>query len=638
MTKINWTPLHLHTHFSLLDGISKPENVAKKCGELGYSACAITDHGSVSGAVDFIQACNKQNIKPILGSELYVSNKDSNIKDSTNALKHCSHLVVLSKNLKGWKNLIKITSKANDTDNYYYRPRLDIEKIREYSGDLIAFSGHPGSMLAKCMFDENGNLISNPTEEVVKHALYYQEIFGKGNFFIEIQQIYHETFPIAKTIVEILREASELTNIPCVATADSHYINSSDAIDQRVILCSMLKTTLNKVNNAIANSEEFGLSGFFKSDKFHIPTLQEMQSVHTEEEINNAYLIENMCEKYNILKNPQLPKFDCPNGLTENEYLKELCRRGWKEKIANKGLNENVYKDRVLMELGVIEQANLSGYFLIVQDYVNWAKNQGWLVGPGRGSVGGSLVAYLINITTIDPIKYNLIFERFYNSGRNTKDNVSLPDIDVDFPITKKDLVVDYIRNKYGHDKVTQISTFGALQGRSALKEVLRVHDACSFYEMNEISKCLPQKHMISDQLEESQETSIIRWTLENEPDLVKDYCRLDDNGNYTGDYAQYFEQAARLEGIYKSQGKHPAGVVITPEPVSEICPIVIDKKTSRPIAGIEMEGLANIGGGKMDVLGCAVFDKLMCVNELLATGKCSSMNDLVNESEELDD
>ena len=274
--------------------------------------------------------------------------------------------------------------------------------------------------------------------------------------------------------------------------------------------------------------------------------------------------------------------------------------------------------DRIKYELQVIEEANLAGYFLIVQDYVNWAKNQGWLIGCGRGSAAGCLISYLLNITSIDPIKYELLFSRFYNRGRNTKDHISLPDIDIDFPITKRQYVIDYLRTKYGKDRVCQMATFGRLQGRGALKEVLRVNNVCDFETMNLITKNLPQEAEINDQMEESDETSIIRWTLQNEPQDLIDWCKMDEEGNLSGEYAQFFEQAIRLEGTYKSQGKHAAGVIVAAEPLDKVCPMIRDKNSDEKIAGMNMGDLESMGHVKLDILGVVVLDKLMKTNDLL--------------------
>ena len=331
--------------------------------------------------------------------------------------------------------------------------------------------------------------------------------------------------------------------------------------------------------------------------------------------------IADMSEEYDILGSPTLPKFKCPEDVEEETYLRQLCREGWKAKLSNTsklGPNENIYVDRITKELEVISDANLSGYFLIVRDIVANIKENDWLPGPGRGSAAGCLVSYLIGVTQVDPIEHGLIFERFYNAGRNTEDHISLPDIDIDVPATKRDETIDYIREKYGRDKVGQMVTFGRLQGRSALKEVLRMNQACSYDEMNVITKSLPHEHEISDQLADMGGQSVIEWALANQPDTLRDYCRLNDDGTLEGDYSKLFEQAMRIEGTFKSQGKHAAGVVISSNSLDKVCPMVRDKKGSEKIAGMEMNDLEAMGHVKFDILGVSLLDKIMGIRSVL--------------------
>ena len=369
------------------------------------------------------------------------------------------------------------------------------------------------------------------------------------------------------------------------------------------------------------------VDSFFKLQRFHIPSPEEMLEYgNTQEEVENTQLVSERCEDYNILGPPQLPKFKWTEGKSEEEYLIQLCREGWK-KFAKPNWDKQIYGDRVKHELSVINESGLAGYFLIVQDYVNWTKNQGVLVGVSRGSAGGSLVSYLLGITGIDPIKYGLIFERFYNKGRNTKDRVSLPDIDIDFPITYRDKVVEYISNRYGKNRVAQMITFNKLMGRGALKEVLRNHSACDFKTMNEITKSLPHEHEVSDQLEATGETSIIEYVLKHDSDSVKDYCRLKD-GVCEGDYGQYFAQAIRIEGTIKSTGRHAAGVMISAQDLNVSCPMVRDKDGHQKICGFDMYGCEDIGLGiKADILSLLMLDRLMGVNSLLQYGKINYEN-----------
>lgn len=605
MTFVN---LHCHSHFSLLDGLSKADQIVDRCVELGYTACALTDHGSISGAVQFIKECNEKNIKGIVGAEFYVTENDATIKEKSNIV---SHQIILAKNYQGWLKLIQLVSRSNDIDVFYYKPHIDINMMSEIcaGNDLISFSGHPGSTL---------DLRINNMSDAENYIGLMKNIFGNENFFIEIQRIDPQNFPQFAQLSNKMRELAHNTNTKTIATADSHYARREDAIDQRVLLCSSLQLTFRDIKNR----SDIPLEGFFRSDGFHIPSVEELIGWgNTEEEIHNTQIITGMCESYKVTGPPRLPNFDCPGGMSNNDYLRHLCREGWKKKKCPEW-DVQEYVDRVQYELGVIEEANLAGYFLIVQDYVNWAKNQGWLIGCGRGSAAGSLISFLLNITTIDPIKYNLLFSRFYNKGRNTKDHISLPDIDVDFPIHKRKFVIEYLRNKYGKDRVCQMATFGRLQGRGALKEVLRVNNVCDFETMNLITKHIPDEAKINDQMEEMDEDSILRWVLQNDPKIVSDWCKMDEQGNLSGEYAQYFAQAIRLEGTYKSQGKHAAGIVIAADPLDKICPMIRDKNSDEKIAGMDMRDLENMGHAKLDCLGVAGLDKLMGVNNLLKFGK----------------
>lgn len=626
-----WIPHHSHDYYSLMDGLGSCKANAKRCKELGYTSCSATNHGSISGAIEWFEECQKIDIKPIIGIEFYVSRQDSTIQDKSN--RDLFHQVVLAKNKNSWPKLVKLVSQSNHPDNFYYKPRISLDNFQQLNGDFISFSGHPGSELANILFTSKDAYSCKTKEEVYKYvksdaieqcsalALKMQDYFGNGNFYIEIQIIDKIRMPCQLVIADILREVSKKTGIPKVATADSHYPEKKDAVDQRVILCSSLKTTMRKVRQGIDDGE-FGLSCFFDSEQYHIPSPEEMCELHKgfEDELDNSLLIDSMCENYKLGGKPKLPKFDCPNGMSNLEYLKELCRQGWKRKISGKVSNTKPYEDRVKHEFGVIEEANLPGYFLIIQDIIQFAKKKKWLTGVGRGSAAGCLISYLSDITGVDPIKYDLIFERFYNSGRNTKDNIEYPDIDCDFPIEHRKEVIDYVAQKYGRDKVCNIATFGKLQGSAAIKEVLRIHEVCGVDEQNRITKGMPDKAAIADKLEESGETSILRWTLINEPDLLSDYCRIEDNGELSGDYAQYFAQAIRIEGVYKTQGKHASGIVISDEPISDYCPVTYDGDDV--IAAMDMNSLKKLGAVKCDILGTAVLDKLMLVNKLLKDGK----------------
>jgi DNA polymerase-3 subunit alpha len=622
MTK--YIPLHLHSHFSLLDGLSQPEQIAERCKEIGATTCALTDHGNIAGSVKFYMAMKKANIKPILGCELYVCEQDPKIQEKEN--RSLSHFIVLAQNYNGWKDLIKIVSESNKPEHYYHKPRLDLKTIANLSsGNLIAITGHLGSTLSSMIL--NGYELKDDWLDIGKqHVSYLKEIF-QNKVFLEAQLIDKDNLPVQEILTNAIRKIGQETNTKIICTPDAHYCRKEDAIDQRILLCNNLKTTFPEISRKISNDEDVALSCFFTSENYHIPSQEEMGELHTSEEIENTNYVADLIEEYSILSKPKLPPFECPNNQNPDEYLRQLCRDGWKDKIANIIAKEEQeqYVDRIKYELEVLQGAGLSSYFLIVQDIVDFVRKNEWLPGPGRGSAAGCLVSYLIGITSIDPIKYNLLFDRFYNAGRNSADHISMPDIDVDVPIDKREAIREYIKNKYGYDKVSQMVTFNTIKGRGALKDVLRVYGNISFDQMNKITKNIPDESKIADELqemkEETGESSIIRWALENNVDNLKEWCYIDDNEQLQGPLAKRFEQAIRLEGTKSNQSKHAAGIAISSEPLNEICPMVYDSKNKQLIAGMEMQDLESIGIIKFDILGVAMLDKIMTIRFLLQQG-----------------
>lgn len=619
----NYNPLHCHSMYSLLDGLSKPSQIAERCQEIGASACALTDHGNIAGAIKFHKAMTKVGIKPILGCEIYLSHNDVSVQSKEN--KELTHFLILAKNLDGWQKLIDLVSESNRPDFYYHKPRLDLQSLKRFcDGNLIGMCGHLGSLIADkiCV---NGKIISDwkNTGQLLIDEL--KETFGSENFFLEAQLMDVDNTPIQKELTEVIRELGRLTNTKVVCTPDAHYVRKEDAADQRILLCNNLKTTMPEISRKINSNQDIPMGCFFMSDNFHILSQEEINALHTEEEIANSILISDMCENYDITSRPRLPPFDCdPNP---DEFLRQLCRNGWRDKI-NNGVDKNhqqQYLDRIKYELDILQGAGLSSYFLIVQDIVNYVRNNNWLPGPGRGSAAGCLVSYLIGITNIDPIKYGLLFDRFYNSGRNTKDRVSMPDIDVDVPIDKREDIIEYIKTKYGHNQVSQMVTFNTIKGRGAIKDVLRVYGNIGFEEMNRITKNIPDEAKIADELQEMKdetgEASIIRWALENQSEKLKEWCFIDENGQLQGPLAKRFEQAIRLEGTKVNQSKHAAGVVIADSDLSKICPTIYDTKTKTKIAGMEMEDLESIGVVKFDILGVAMLDKIMYISDYLKQG-----------------
>ena len=543
---MNWFPLRNYTHYSLLKGFSKPDELVAKCAENGYKACGIADYKSISGAVTFFQACQKHNIKPIIG-----------VSFDTYSL--------FAKNKDGWFDLIKIVSSISEDGN----PDGAILQDACRAGNLFATSN---------------NLANSPVQ---------------GDDFYLISDCLPETY----------------------------YTNKEDADLHRIIICSGMKTTLPKVQAKLRSHEAFDNQVFFECDDFYLRDNKQINEIlmNDSDNVDTLNEIFNKCEEYDILNKPMLPTFPTPNGESEEEYLKELCRDGWRKLLARKNKvkdqeSKDKYHQQFLHEFSVIEEAKLFGYFLIVRDIVQFVEGNGWISGPGRGSAAGCLISYMIGITKIDPIEFDLLFERFYNSGRNTGDHISLPDIDMDVPGNKRDDIIDYLKETYGHGNVSQMLTFGRLQGRSALKEVLRVSGACGFGLMNEMTKSIPNEADISDQLAamDDEDRSIIKWALINNDKELRDYCYINDAGELQGDYSEYFKQAIAIEGTFKTQGKHAAGVVISKEELNLVCPMVNQKSSDEKIAGLEMADLEALGHVKFDVLGINLLDKLMKIKELI--------------------
>lgn len=650
----NWFPLHAHSHLSLLDGLSKPEQMAARILECGYEGCALTDHGTLAGIPSFLKAMRDEKklgkkLKAVVGCEFYLCRDEPAVKTSEN--RPLSHLCVVAKGQAGWKNLIRASSESNRADQFYWKPRLNLSRLGKLAGgEFIAFSGHMGSDLANvCFADHRVAYSARSYEEarelvhkdwrqrVMDEVVRYQDAFGKENFYLEIQLIDHKNLPASQVVAKILRHVGMQMGVPRVATADSHYPRREDAPDQRILLCSSLQTTLKDVQRRLDNSEDVTLGGFFRSSNYHIPTLEEMRELHTPDELANSVQIAARCETPVIGGKPLLPTFACPGGVTPEDYMRKLADIGWSRKVANRVPRERwpEYQARRDMEEKVLIEAGLASYFLIVEDYVRFAVEKlKCKVGEGRGSAAGSMESWLLGVTGLDPIKYDLMFERFYNAGRNdiASGRVALPDIDSDFPVRYREDIINYARDKYGEDKVCQMATYGRIQGRGALKDVLRAHDRCSFEEMNRITVNIPDEAAIADDLQEmadaGEEPSIIRWALENTPHLLADWCVIKESADpdapleLDGPLALDFAQAMRLEGTKHSQGKHASGVIISSVPLADVAPMVLDKVSGQPIVGVDMRDAEEMGLVKFDILGTAVLDKIMNAEEIIRTGR----------------
>jgi DNA polymerase-3 subunit alpha len=456
---------------------------------------------------------------------------------------------------------------------------------------------------------------------IVEHITNLKQIF-KDDLYVGIQRCNQGTIPIDKIAADIFEYNAGCVGVKTVALNNTFIHKEGEIEELQILLCSREKSKFASIKDNIQTDEKAHLYRFFNDKNFALYGKDYYSRIYNQSQIDATQEISDKIENFTLLANPKAPNFVCPDGLSQKDYLLNLCRAGWQRILPRIDQNRTQeYVDRIKHELDVVNRANIEGYFLVVQDYVNWAKNQGMLVGCGRGSAAGCLTSYLVNITSIDPIVYGLMFERFYNEGRNSPGKTSFPDIDVDFPVFGRERVIEYIRQKYGRDQVSQIFTLQEIQGRSAIREVLRVYGACPQEFINEISKKIPQKAAIADKLEESKETSIIRWTLENEPDILKDWCELKDD-EVIGEYAFYFNKAIEIEGTFKGYGKHASAVVIANEPIAGVCPMVKDKSSDEFIAAIEYEDLERMGLMKVDILGCITLDKLSAVNDLLQFGE----------------
>lgn len=596
----NYIPLRNHSHYSLLASTSRCEQIVKKCKEHGYTHAGLTDISTVSGVVTFLKSCKEEKITPIIGSEII--------------LKDGSHLTLICKNKSAWTELLRVISLSNNDSNFDEVPRISFEELVSTITPInfVVIDGYIGSFLFNEIFPNKDCIFNASDEESIKGCAqsiipaHIEKMSIFPDYYLEVDRNPPESLPVLSVLCEMITECDP-THKYTIPSTCSFYPDRKDAVDHRVLLCVKLKTTLKKLNDKIESLKDIEALKFIRSGSFHIKGPMD----HIEQELQNLQSIASKCEPFDIFSPPRLPKFKTPNGESEIEYLKELCRIGWKKMISTKVEKEKheEYKNRVLMELDVIEKANLAGYFLIVQDYVNEFRSKGVLVGHGRGSAAGCLISYLLGITLIDPIPYGLLFSRFYSAGRNIAGSVSLPDIDVDFPPCYREEVISYIRDRYGHDKVCQMITYGRLAGKSIIKEVLRVNESCSPSEMNKITEKIPNEAAISDLLEEMDEPSVIMWALEHDRDSLIDYCWLE-NGELRGDYAKVFEQAIRMEGIFKNQGKHAAGVIVCADSLDTICPMVRDKH-GHLLAGMEMGDLEALGCPKVDILGVSALEKL---------------------------
>jgi DNA polymerase-3 subunit alpha len=564
--------LHLHTEYSLLDGASRPEALAKRVAQLGMPACAITDHGNMFGAVEFYNAMKGEGVKPIIGCEMYVAygsrTDKSSVEDQQADAGANNHLIVLASNDTGYKNLVKLVS-AGYVDGFYYKPRIDKELLREHREGLI--------VLSSCLKGEvSQNLAAGNYTRAKDAALQFKNILGAENFFLEIQD---HGIPDQQKIVPLMARLGEETGLQLVGTNDSHYLSKDDAFAHEVLLCIGTGKTLN---------DEKRMK--FYSDDFYVKGPDEMARVfrdHPEAVANTVRIAERIHLSLDV-KGHHLPKFPTPPGKDLATYFEEVVRAGLKKRLdtmaplfaaKRKKHEPQAYFDRLDVEIEIIKGMGFPGYFLVVWDFIKFAKDHGIPVGPGRGSAAGSLVAYSMGITDVDPLEYDLLFERFLNPER-----ISMPDIDIDFCMNRRGRVIDYVRQKYGDDKVAQIITFGTMAAKSVVRDVGRVLGQ-PYAFVDKIAKTIPGGPGV---------------TLEG---AKKDSPALAEAMKNDAEVTRIVEIGMRLEGLSRHAGMHAAGVVITPEPVTNYVPLY---RTNRDeiVTQFDMNVVEKMGLLKMDFLG----------------------------------
>ena len=549
---MSFVHLHVHSEYSLLDGLARTRELVSGAKRLGMDSIAITDHGVMFGVVDFYKEAKAAGVRPILGCEVYVSSTSRFDKEKRDS----QHLVLLAKTNQGYHNLIKLVS-LGFTEGFYYKPRVDRELLRKHSEGIIALSGCLSGVVPEVVTNEGyekGKLV----------ALEYEEIFGKGSFFLEIQDFGSSE---QKEMNEKLIRMSAETNIPLVATNDVHYLNQDDAHPHEVLLCVQTGKTL---------LDESRMS--FGTSEFYLKSPKEMQGLfsHVPEALANTVKIAEMCDVSITFNEYKLPVFVSPQGKTDAEYLRELCEQGLKERYKDEDLTE--YQKRLDFELEVITRMGFVTYFLVVWDFIRFARENKIMVGPGRGSGAGSIVAYTLRITDVDPIPFNLLFERFLNPER-----VSMPAFDIDFCYIRRQEVIDYVTQKYGSDHVAQIITFGTMKAKAATRDVGRAL-GFPYADVDRVAKMIPPDLGMT-----------LTRALEVNPDLKKAYDEEDDT-------RRLIDMSLKLEGIHRHASTHAAGVVICDKPVSDYIPLNINDgvvTTQFPMGTVEELGLL-----KMDFLG----------------------------------
>lgn len=555
--------LHVHSHYSLLDGLTKVPDLVAKVGEQGAEALALTDHGNMYGAIEFYEECLKNKIKPIIGSEIYIT--QGNLEDreaTTKREKNYHHLVLLAKNFEGYQNLMRITTKAH-LEGYYYRPRIDHEYLANHAKGLICLSG--------CLRGELPSAILQGDKEKARRIIsWHKELFG-ADYYLELERHLH--IPEQKTVNEALIKLGKEFNIPLVATVDSHYLSVSDAEAQDVLLCIQTNATLQDENRFTMKGEIFDLTD---------PQLIKEHFRGIPETLTNTKLIADKVELTIPMGKPVLPHFGVPKGESEISYLKKLVEKGARQRLGSHLGEEE--REKLKYELSIIEKTGYEAYFLVVADFVNWAKSKGIVVGPGRGSAASSLVSYVLGITDVNPLRHGLFFERFLNLER-----IQMPDFDIDFADDRRGEVIQYMVEKYGKEKVAQIITFGTMASRAAVRDVGRVL-GMSYSEVDRIAKMIPPPV-------QGRHIPLGKTLGEN-----KELTEL-----YRGDprVKKLLDLAKKLEGTVRHASTHAAGVVLGDKDLVNYAPLQYTPKGEISlVTQYSMIPLEKLGLLKMDFLG----------------------------------
>jgi DNA polymerase III subunit alpha len=609
--------INLHGHsLHSADSASKIPELVKYVASIGQSSLAITDHGNMSAVIKFQKECKSNKIKPILGCEFYICPPQQSSLNKSSANKKLNHLVVLAKNKIGYKNLLKLVYLSNSPDRLYYRPRIDEDLLFAHNEGLIVLNGHHTTSiwdqlifnhdaLEKCnsLDEAREYLFPNWEEKVKVIADRYRSVFG-DDFYIECQLFDREDISQQLTGT-VLFEFAKKYGFKSVGSSDHHYIKPENAKAHKTFVAI-------KQNGKVKNLPKIR---YFTGNDYCVVTNEKAKLCYPDDLILATQEIANKVEEYEITGPQRIPSATESKELSLS-IVKEMVYDGLKRIGKDQ---DQEYIDRVKYELEMIEKGELSDYFLIVKDYLDWARSNGILTGCGRGSVGGALIAFLLNITSIDSIKYDLMWDRFM--GPDRIENKVLPDIDSDFQTSRREEVVEYIRNKFGEDKVCEVITFGMLQGKSAIKAVLSAWEILDHTQQKDISDRIQSKDKISDKLadfkEETGSDSILLYTLTHEPAALEAWVKLVD-GKLEGELAPFFEIAIELEGSIKTESRHASALIISDRPIYEVAPMVKDKSKPHLLCAFDMYSFEQATLVKMDILGLKSLDGLYVVNELL--------------------